>query len=107
MKSNVHTYTSVFNFRNQSCREQFLEFARGPDGLSVTSNYPGCLSLTLYQSDTHPNRMVIIQTWDSPNNKKKYLAMRQQQGTYRFLSTLVETPMELDLLTPVQLVSKL
>ena len=101
------TYITIFKFKNSDCKQKFIDFANSDNGLIVTKNYTGCLELNLYSSKNDKNKMILIQKWDNIYNKKKYLKMREIEGTYKFLNTLVESPFNLDLLTSINLNSKL
>lgn len=101
MNSNQYTFISIFNFKNQECKNKFLNFAHSKNGLEITRNYKGCISINLYTSKNNINRLVLIQKWNSKYDKKCYLEMREKEGTHEFFNTLVTSPIELDFITPI------
>ncbi len=88
-------------------KKKFIDFTNSKRGINVTKNYTGCVSINLYNSKNNQNKLIMIQTWNSMYHKKLYLKMREKEGTHDFFKTLVKTPLELDIITPINLNSKL
>ena len=107
MNTDELTFITTFNFKDNLSKKKFIDFAESENGIIITKNYKGCLYFDLFDSKNDENRIIIIQKWDSMENKKKYLKMRKEEGTYKFFESLVKSPIELDLLTPINLNSKL
>ena len=101
------TFMSVFDFNDKECMQKFLDFARSENGIRKTRNYTGCISINAYMSKREPNKLIMIQEWDSKQHKKAYLAMREKEGIYQFFDTLVKTKTVLDVITPMDFNSKL
>ena len=97
----TYTFLTVFHFKDMASKKAFLHFSKSKHGISLTRDYQGCQSINLYDSNLDSLKVIIIQKWDSKKNKKAYLEMRAKEGTHDYFNTLVSTPMELELLTPI------
>ena len=108
MKSEeTYKFMSIFDFKDSESKQKFLNFVDGENGIKITRNYQGCISINIYNSKNNPNQLIMIQEWNSKKSKRSYLEMRQKEGTHQFFETLVNKSVELDLITPINFCAKL
>ena len=98
---------SIFNFKDSESKQKFLDYAKSENGIKITREYKGCLSINIYNSKNCSNKLIMLQEWDSKKSKKSYLEMREKEGRQDFFETLLSTPVELDIITPIDFSSKL
>ena len=96
-----HTVKAVFTFKDQECKEKFIEFANGEKGLSVTRAHKGCQSIDCYEKADDPMSVVIWQKWDSQEDHESYVKFRHDDGSFAFLGELIASPPEISGLRPV------
>lgn len=56
--------------------------------LPDTRNFPGCRSIDLYRETSDPDRLMLIEYWDSAEDYHKYVAWRRQTGVLGDFLTL-------------------
>ena len=96
-----HTVSAVFTFKNNECKEKFVDFCNGDNGLSVTRNWNGCQSIECFETHDNPNRIVIWQKWDNRECHESYVKHRHEDGSFEFLHELIVTAPEINPLRPV------
>lgn len=103
----TYQFISIFDFKDSESKQKFLNYAHSENGIKITREYKGCLSINIYTSKNSSNKLIMIQEWDSKQSKKSYLEMREKEGRQDFFETLLSKPVELDLITPIDFSSKL
>ena len=106
---NNYAFMSIFDFKDDESKQKFLDAVNSDIGIKKTRQYKGCISINIYNSRNSPNKIIMIQEWESKADKKSYLKMREEEGKLNlaFYESLVKSPLELDLLTPINTNSKL
>ena len=104
---NSYKFMSIFDFKDSESKQKFLDYAHSENGIKITREYKGCISINIYSSKISHNKLIMIQEWDSKKSKKSYLEMREKEGRQDFFETLLSKPVELDLITPIDFSSKL
>jgi quinol monooxygenase YgiN len=70
--------------------------ARLVDMLPETREFPGCRSVNAYRSDEDPNRIMLIEEWDSKEDYDKYLAWRNRDGMMDAMKDIMTRPAKPD-----------
>tara|TARA_X000000950_G_scaffold274726_1_gene360197 strand:+ start:2548 stop:3252 length:705 start_codon:yes stop_codon:yes gene_type:complete len=96
-----HTVKAVFTFKDNVCKDKFIEFANGEKGLSVTRNWKGCQSIDVYEEHSNHLSVVIWQKWDSKEDHESYVKFRHDDGSFDFLGDLISCPPVIESLRPV------
>lgn len=96
-----HTVKAVFTFKDQDCKEKFIEFCNGDNGLSVTRAWKGCLSLECYETSDNSMQITIWQKWESQESNESYIKHRHEDGSFDFLGELVACPPVISALRPL------
>lgn len=65
-----------------------------------TRDYPGCQGITAFLNEDGKT-MMFIERWDSQADFKKYLAWRQESGSFAYFSELVVGEMDIRMFEPV------
>ena len=104
---NNYKFMSIFNFKDNEAKKKFINFVFGDNGMKITRNYKGCLSINIYSSNKDTNKLVMIEEWNNMKSKKSYLEIRKKEGLYKYFETLLKNPVELELITPIEFNSKL
>ena len=104
---NNYKFISIFEFKNNESKQKFINFALSENGLKKTRNFKGCLSINIFSSSINPNKIIMLQKWNSKKSKKLYLEMRKKEGLNKFLEKLVSKPVKLDLINIIEPLSKL
>ena len=52
---------AVFTLKDQQCKNRFIEFCNGDNGLSVTRAAKGCQSLQMFESREDEMKLIIWQ----------------------------------------------
>ena len=86
---NSHTVSAVFTFKDSGCKDTFINFCNGKNGLSVTRGWEGCQSIECYEREDNPNSIIISQKWASKENHESYVKFRHDEGDFAFLSGLI------------------
>jgi len=60
--------------------------------LPDTRAFPGCRSVNAFRSKDHPNRVLLIEEWDSQEDYEKYLAWRNRDGMIDNMASILTTP---------------
>ena len=92
----VATFTFV-----EGKKAEFLELLHGPEGLQLTREFEGCISIDCYDDQDDENSLVLIQEWDSRENHENYLNMRKDTGMFDLLDDMLAVPLKPVYLTPV------
>ena len=64
---NVHTVVATFKLKSEN-REEFIKFLSSEDGLSVTRNFEGCISIECYISKDNENTIILWEKWEKIEN---------------------------------------
>lgn len=92
MTESCYRICAVFSLIDQKCKNTFVDWCNGPDGLSVTRSYDGCQSLEMFESRENPCKVVIWQKWDSKDQQEAYIKHRHEDGTFDLLTPLMSAP---------------
>lgn len=92
MTENSYRVCAVFTLKDQDCKDRFIEFANGPNGLSVTRAAKGCQSLQMFESREDEMKLVIWQKWDSKQDQEAYIKHRHEDGTFDMIGEIVACP---------------
>jgi quinol monooxygenase YgiN len=57
--------------------------------LPDTRSYEGCLGLDVIQDQADPNHVMLVETWESADHHKAYVAWRVETGTLAELAAVV------------------
>jgi len=90
-----HTVKAVFTFKDNECKDKFIEFCNGENGLSVTRGWQGCQSIECYESYENTNQITIWQKWDNQEAHASYVQHRHDDGSFDFLGELIASPPEI------------
>jgi quinol monooxygenase YgiN len=60
--------------------------------LKDTRAFPGCRSVNIYQNDEDPNKIILIEEWDSRQHYEKYLAWRNEDGAMDRMGDILTSP---------------
>ena len=60
--------------------------------LEETRAFPGCRRVHAYQSHHAPNRLILLEEWDSKKAYEKYLAWRKEGGMLDAMAQAFEGP---------------
>lgn len=61
--------------------------------LPTTRTYQGCRYVNTLVQTNHPNKIILIQGWDSRAEQEAYISWRQETGDLqKLVSTLSEPP---------------
>jgi len=96
-----HTVSATFEFKDESCKDRFIEFANSEKGLKVTRAWPGCVSLETYESHDNPLKLTIWQKWADPQSHEGYVKHRHEDGSFDFLGEILASPPDIGALHPV------
>ncbi|MGE0487474.1 MAG: putative quinol monooxygenase [Gammaproteobacteria bacterium] len=66
--------------------------ARFVELLPATRNFEGCIYLYIVKDQDQPDRILIIELWESRAHYEKYLAWRTETGVMDELATMMENP---------------
>ena len=97
----MHTAKAVFTFKDQECKEKFIDFCNGENGLSVTRGWEGCHSIDCYEKHDNKLAIVIWQKWASKESHESYVKHRHEDGSFDFLGELISCPPDISALRPV------
>ena len=100
-----HTVKAVFTFKDDECKNKFIEFCNGENGLSVTRGWQGCQSIECYESQDNARQVIIWQKWDNQEAHVSYVKHRHDDGSFDFLGDLVAVAPEIISLNPVSFVT--
>jgi len=90
----MHTVCAKFTFQSGK-KQEFLDILNGPNGLSLTRKWEGCISIDFYQSTDDENTLVAWQKWESQENHASYLQMRKDSGLFDKLTELLSDPLQI------------
>ena len=96
MTENCYRVCAVFSLKNQECKNAFIDWCNGSNGLSVTRGYSGCQSLDMFESIENPTKIVIWQKWDSKLQQQAYIKHRHDDGTFDLLTPLMSAPPDIN-----------
>jgi quinol monooxygenase YgiN len=60
--------------------------------LPATRAFPGCRSVNAFRSADNPNRVLLLEEWDSREAYAKYLAWRNEDGTLDRMAEILAKP---------------
>ncbi|MCF8710078.1 putative quinol monooxygenase [Rhizorhapis sp. SPR117] len=60
--------------------------------LEETRAFPGCRSVNAYRSHEDPNRIILLENWDSVEAYQKYIAWRTETGSMDGMVTALAKP---------------
>ena len=96
-----YTVKAVFTFKNQDCKERFITFCNGEEGLSVTRGWSGCKSIECYEANDNEMEVIIWQKWENKESHESYVKYRHESGSFDFLSELISSPPVITPLRPM------
>jgi quinol monooxygenase YgiN len=83
------TVTFVMNLKPE-VMEPLL--ARFEEALPDTRAFPGCRSVKVFRNDEDPNKIILLEEWDSREDHEKYMAWRNEDGTMDALAGMFTSP---------------
>ena len=69
--------TFVLNLKPEVTEQMCAGFS---EMLKDTRKFPGCRSVNIYRNDEDPNKIILLEEWDSRQDYEKYLAWRNEDG---------------------------
>jgi quinol monooxygenase YgiN len=60
--------------------------------LPDTRAFPGCRGVRVLRNEVDPNKILLLQEWDSREDHEKYWAWRNRDGTMDGLANMLTTP---------------
>jgi len=60
--------------------------------LPETRAFPGCRSVNAFRSADNPNRVLLLEEWDSREAYEKYLAWRAEEGALDGMAEILAAP---------------
>ena len=98
-ENNVPSQLVIANFKFlEGKKSEFLELLNGPEGLQITRDFEGCISIECYDDQDNENSLVLIQEWVDRESHENYINMRKDTGMFDILKDMLEVP-----LTPIYL----
>jgi quinol monooxygenase YgiN len=67
----------------------------------LSRNHPGCRNVDLAMSATVPDRVVVIQKWESPDAQRNHFDSADMVEMARSCEGLLRAPPVIDLLDPI------
>ena len=67
----------------------------------VSRGHPGCRNIDLAMSTTQPNRFVIVQKWERPEDQQAHFDSADMVTMAEGCTGLLAGPPEIDLLDPI------
>ena len=86
------TFDAVDPDRLQSVLARYVVLSRG---------HPGCRNIDLAMSTTHPNRFVLVQKWESPEDQQTHFDSADMVTMAESCAGLLAGPPQIDLLDPI------
>lgn len=86
--------TARFTFKTNESKIKFIDILNSPDGLKITRNWPGSLSIDCYESTDNPLEFVIQQKWSKESDHSSYKAMRKKTQLFASVTDMLEAPLE-------------
>ena len=87
--------SAKFKFKTKEFMEEFINILKGDNGLKVTRNWPGCVSIECFESTDENNEFIIRQEWKKKSDHDKYMNMRKESGLFTQVTAMLETPLEI------------
>jgi quinol monooxygenase YgiN len=86
------TFDAVDAERLQSVLARYVVVSRG---------HPGCRNIDLAMSTTQPNRFVIVQKWERPEDQQAHFDSADMVTMAEGCTGLLASPPQIDLLEPI------
>lgn len=67
-----------------------------PDMLKETAKAPGLRNLVVVRNKDKTNQIMFIETWDTEDAFKKYIAWRTERGDIEKITSVLDGPRELN-----------
>jgi quinol monooxygenase YgiN len=67
----------------------------------VSRGHQGCRNIDLALSSTHPNRFVIVQKWETPEDQRAHFDSADMVTMAKGCEGLLASPPAIDLLDPI------
>ena len=67
----------------------------------LSRGHPGCRNIDLAMSTTHPNRFVIVQKWERPEDQQAHFDSADMVTMAESCAGLLTGPPQIDLLDPI------
>lgn len=83
---------AVFPLKDNECKNKFIDWCNGDNGLKVTKNWEGCQMLEMYEARDNSNKIIIWQKWDNKQAQQSYIKHRHEDGTFDLLTPLMSAP---------------
>jgi quinol monooxygenase YgiN len=81
--------TFVMHLKPEATAPLLERFA---EALPDTRAFPGCRSVDVFRNDEDPNKIILIEEWDSRTDHEKYMAWRNRDGTMDALAGMFSAP---------------
>lgn len=66
-----------------------------------TRAFAGCVDIVAYRDEATPERIVLIERWQSRDHYDRYIQFRREQGVFERLATIIDEPMKVSFLRAV------
>ena len=86
------TFDAIDADRLQSVLARYVVVSRG---------HPGCRNIDLAMSTTHPNRFVIVQKWERPDDQQAHFDSADMVTMAQSCAGLLSRAPQIDLLDPI------
>ncbi|HJR24310.1 MAG TPA: antibiotic biosynthesis monooxygenase [Acidimicrobiales bacterium] len=67
----------------------------------LSRGHPGCRNIDLALSTTHPDRFVVVEKWESPEDQRAHFDSPDMVEMARSCEGLLAAPPRIDLLEPI------
>ena len=92
---------ATFKFK-PGLKDNFVDLLKDPEnGLSLTRQSPGFISIDCMVGDEDPNIIILSQVWQSKQDHLDYLAMRTEMGLFDQLNDMLEDKPDIKYLSSV------
>jgi quinol monooxygenase YgiN len=81
--------TFVLNLKPELSEQISAGFA---EALKDTRAFDGCRSVNIYKNDEDPNKILLLEEWDSREHYEKYLAWRNKDGAMDNIGAVLTSP---------------
>ena len=87
--------TAKFTFSSLANKEKFMIIMSGQEGIQLTRDWPGCLSIRCYDSQENDLEFTIRQKWEKSSNHAAYMEMRKETGLFDEVTEMLSCPLEI------------
>ena len=93
LEENYVTVIATFGFINSDAKLEFLDVLKSENGLKVTRNFKGNISIEYYEDIDNESNLVLIQKWETKEDHQAYLKMRTDAGLISMIGSKLVTPL--------------